>query len=155
MIADLGIGSNLGDRLANLQFAIDALRAAQCEVEAISAVYETDPVGGPEQDAFLNACVRVSTDLDPHVLLRTCLAIEDAAGRVRRERWGPRTLDVDVLRCGDLSIDDEDLVVPHPRMHERAFVLVPLADIDPDVPVPIGDVADDPFGVRRTDLRLV
>jgi 2-amino-4-hydroxy-6-hydroxymethyldihydropteridine diphosphokinase len=153
VIADLGLGSNLssahGDRLANLQFAVDALRAAGCRVDAVSAVYETDPVGGPDQDPFLNACVRVATDASPHELLRTCLAIEDAAGRVRRERWGPRTLDVDVLRCGDVAVDDAELTVPHPRMAERAFVLVPLADIDPSAP-PAADTA----GVRRTGLRI-
>ena len=153
MIADLGIGSNLasdvGDRLANLQFAVDALREAGCRVLAVSAVYETDPVGGPDQGPFLNACVRVATDATPHELLRTCLAIEDAAGRVRDERWGPRTLDVDVLRCDDVTVDDAELTVPHPRMHERAFVLVPLADVDPSV-----SPAPDAAGVRRTGLRL-
>ena len=155
MIADLSIGSNIGDRLAHLQFAVDALRAEGCVVEAVSAVYETDPVGGPEQGAFLNACVRVSTDRDPRALLRTCHAVEDAAGRVRRERWGPRTLDVDLLRCGDVDVDeiritDADCTVPHPRMHERAFVLVPLADIDPDVSTADVDVS----GVRETALRV-
>jgi len=130
--AFLGIGSNLGDRLAFLQLAVDHLAASDgITVVAVSAVYETDPVGGPVQDDFLNAVVEVITTLTPAELLGVAHSAEAAAQRVRVEQWGPRTLDVDVLLFDDLEIDTPDLVVPHPRMYERAFVLGPLADLAP------------------------
>jgi 2-amino-4-hydroxy-6-hydroxymethyldihydropteridine diphosphokinase len=159
--AYLGIGSNLGDRLANLQLAVDGLAAAGgVTVVAVSPVYETDPVGGPEQPEFLNAVVAVDTELDARGLLGIAQRIEADAHRVRRERWGPRTLDVDVLFVGDAIVDEPDLVVPHPRLHERAFVLAPLADLGPDAE--LGEVArripPRPAsgwpGVRRTGLTL-
>jgi len=151
VIADLGLGSNLGDRLAFLQSAVDGLAAAGCRIVAVSAVYETAPVGGPDQGAFLNAVVRVETDLDPRGVLALAQRIEADANRVRTVRWGPRTLDVDVLRCDDVVSDDPDLTLPHPRMAGRAFVLVPLADVDPSVDLATVDTA----GVLRTDLQLV
>jgi len=115
--AYLGIGSNLGDRLAHLQFAVDGLAAADgVEVVAISAVYETDPVG-PEQPDYLNAVVAVDTTCSPRGLLDVGQRLEAGAHRVRGERWGPRTLDVDVLLFGDEQIDEPDLVIPHPRWH--------------------------------------
>jgi 2-amino-4-hydroxy-6-hydroxymethyldihydropteridine diphosphokinase len=130
--AYLAIGSNLGDRLAHLQLAVDALHAAEgAAVVAVSRVYETAPVGGPPQDAYLNAVVAVDTDLDPHGLLELAQRIERDARRVRAERWGPRTLDVDLLLFDDLRLDDPDLTVPHPRMWERGFVLAPLRDVAP------------------------
>jgi 2-amino-4-hydroxy-6-hydroxymethyldihydropteridine diphosphokinase len=130
--AHLGIGSNLGDRLGYLQLAVDALAATDdITVVRVSPVYETAPVGGPEQADFLNAVVAVDTVLTAHDLLRVAQRIEAQAQRVRTVRWGPRTLDVDVLLVGDERVDDPDLVVPHPRMAERAFVVVPLADLEP------------------------
>jgi len=130
--AYLGIGSNLGERLGYLQLAVDQLAATEgVTVVGVSPVYETAPVGGPEQPDYLNAVVAVDTALTPHELLRVAHDIEAAAERVRTVRWGPRTLDVDVLLVGDERVDDPDLVVPHPRMAERAFVVVPLADLDP------------------------
>jgi 2-amino-4-hydroxy-6-hydroxymethyldihydropteridine diphosphokinase len=132
--AHLALGSNLGDRLANLQGAVDGLAATDgITLVALSAVYETDPVGGPVQDDFLNAVVEVTTTLEPHDLLAVCGRLEQAAHRVRIERWGPRTLDVDVLLIDDLTIDTPDLEVPHPRMWERTFVLAPLHDVAPDL----------------------
>jgi 2-amino-4-hydroxy-6-hydroxymethyldihydropteridine diphosphokinase len=128
--AFLGLGSNLGDRWTNLRTAVDALP----DVVAVSPVYETDPVGGPEdQGPYLNCVVMLITDRTPRQLLSLCRELEATAGRVRDERWGPRTLDVDVLLVGDAVVDDPDLQVPHPRMWERPFVLVPLADIAPDL----------------------
>jgi len=127
--AFLGMGSNVGDRRRFLSDAIDSLSG----VVAVSPLYETDPVGGPPQDAFLNVVVELATVLTPRQLLGVAHRLESAAGRVRGERWGPRTLDVDVLLVGDLSIDEPDLVVPHPRMWERRFVLAPLADLAPDL----------------------
>ena len=149
--AYLGIGSNLGDRLGYLQLAVDELTAgAGIEVVAVSRVYETSPVGGPPQDAYLNAVVAIDTDLDPFDLLRVCRQIEARAERVRAERWGPRTLDVDVLLVGDCRIDDPVLTVPHPRMWERGFVLAPLRDVAPDL-VDAGATWE---GVREAGVAL-
>ncbi len=135
----LGLGSNLGDRLANLGRAVELLAAeAGVRVVRSSRVYETEPVGGPEQPPYLNAVIEVETDLGPRELLAACQRVEAALGRVRAERWGPRTIDVDVLTYGDARISEPGLEVPHPRMHERGFVLVPLAELDPDPPLPGG-----------------
>jgi 2-amino-4-hydroxy-6-hydroxymethyldihydropteridine diphosphokinase len=128
--AFLAIGSNLGDRRAYLAGAVAALP----DVVAVSPVYETDPVGGPPgQGPFLNAVVELDTELSPFELLDAAHAAEAAANRVRKEHWGPRTLDVDVLLVGDLRVATAELIVPHPRMWERAFVLVPLADLAPEI----------------------
>lgn len=131
--AFLALGSNLGDRRAHLRRAVDAMP----HVDAVSNVYETDPVGGPRQGAYLNAVVRLDTSLDARGLLLLCQELETSAGRVRSEHWGPRTLDVDVLWVDGETVDEPDLIVPHPRMFERAFVMVPLRDVGPDV-VPTG-----------------
>lgn len=149
--AYLALGSNLGDRLAYLQRAVDALgETAGVRVVAVSRVYETEPVGGPEQGAFLNAVVAVDTELDPHALLAVAQALEAGAQRVRIERWGPRTLDVDVLLYGDLVVDEPDLQIPHPRMWERGFVVAPLHDVAPDR-APAGAHE----GVRVAPVRLL
>jgi 2-amino-4-hydroxy-6-hydroxymethyldihydropteridine diphosphokinase len=138
--AYLALGSNLGNRAQQLQTAIDSLAAVpNVTVVAASSVYETDPVGGPDQDRFLNAVVAVVTELTPRELLAVAHRLEHDAGRVRVEHWGPRTLDVDVLLVGDTIVSEPDLVVPHPRMWERGFVLAPLHDVAPDlVDVPAG-----------------
>jgi 2-amino-4-hydroxy-6-hydroxymethyldihydropteridine diphosphokinase len=120
-------------------------------VAAVSLVYESHPVGGPAQPEYLNAVIAVETALSPRALLEVAQRLEAAAERVRGERWGPRTLDVDVLLYGAERIDEPDLVVPHPRMHERAFVMVPLADVDPTLRSPT--LADD-TGVRRSQVQL-
>lgn len=126
MRALLGLGSNLGDRRAYLRAAVGALP----DVVAVSPVYESEPVGGPPGQApYLNLVVAMETDLSPRELLDLAHVLEDSAGRVRTERHGPRTLDVDVLAVGGLRVDEPDLVVPHPRMLERRFVLAPLADL--------------------------
>ena len=158
--AVLALGSNLGDRLAMLQGAVDALSDAG-RVVAVSPVYETDPVGGPEQADFLNAVMVVETDLGAHALLAVAHAVEARFARVRDERWGPRTLDVDVVAIGDEVVDDDEVVVPHPRAAERAFVLVPWSAVERDAALPDGRrVADlvaglDVAGVRlRADLVL-
>jgi 2-amino-4-hydroxy-6-hydroxymethyldihydropteridine diphosphokinase len=105
-------------------------------VERSSRVYETDPVGGPPQPEFLNAVIEVETSLSPHELLAACMDVEQDMGRVRAERWGPRVIDIDVLTYDDQLIDQPDLTVPHPRMRERAFVLVPLMELNPDPVLP-------------------
>lgn len=130
MRAYLGLGSNLGDRWALLRDAVRSLEG----VVAVSPVYETEPVGGPGgQPPFLNLVVALETDLSPRALLGVCHRLESAAGRVREVRWGPRTLDVDLLWTDGDPVHDADLVVPHPRLWERRFVLVPLADLAPDL----------------------
>jgi 2-amino-4-hydroxy-6-hydroxymethyldihydropteridine diphosphokinase len=127
--AFLSLGSNLGDRRALLRDAIDSLP----DVVAVSPVYETAPVGGPEQDNFLNLVVQLDTDLTPTQLLGVCHRIESSAERVRDVRWGPRTLDIDIIWMDGVTMDDERLTIPHPRWKERRFVLAPLRDLAPEL----------------------
>lgn len=144
--AFIALGSNLGDRLVNLQRAVDLLAGIEgIEVLRSSRVYETEPVG-PPQPEYLNAVIEVRTTLEPGRLLAACLGVEDAMGRVRLERWGPRVVDVDVLTYGEEDVDEPDLTIPHPRMHERGFVLVPLLELTADPYLP--------GGRRVGDLRL-
>lgn len=133
-IAYLGVGSNLGNRLAFMRGGRDALCAhPEIVLEASSGVYETEPHGGPpDSPTFLNAVLAVRTSLSPAELLDACRAVEDEFGRVRPGDWMPRTLDIDVLLYDDRIVDEADLQIPHPRLHERLFVLVPLAEIAPD-----------------------
>ena len=146
MRAYLGLGSNLGDREGHLRRAIETLGSS---VVAVSPVYETDPVGGPGgQGPYLNLVVAVDTDLTARQLLGVCHRLEAAAERVRQERWGPRTLDVDILLYGDETVDEPDLQIPHPRMFQRRFVLAPLADLAPDL-VPPDVLERSEGGVRR------
>lgn len=137
------MGSNLGDRRATLARAAAALD----DVVAVSSVYETDPVGGPTQGPYLNIVVELRTERTARELLEAALALEADAGRERRIRWGPRTLDIDVLWVEGESVDDPDLRVPHPRMHRRGFVMVPLADLAPDLAP--GWTVDGADGVHR------
>ncbi len=130
--AFLGLGTNLGNREAHLSEAIGTLRAAG-DLVAVSGLYETEPVGGPEQGAFLNLVVELDTSDSPEELLQRCRALEEAANRVRTVRWGPRTLDVDVLWMEGVTRESEELTVPHPRMFERRFVLEPLAELAPEL----------------------
>ena len=126
----LALGSNMGDRVEYLRDAVAEIP----DLVAVSDAYETDPVGGVEQEPFLNIVVALDTSLTPHELLGVCREREAAAERVRVIRWGPRTLDVDVLWVDGETVDDPpELLVPHPRMFERAFVLVPLADVAADI----------------------
>jgi 2-amino-4-hydroxy-6-hydroxymethyldihydropteridine diphosphokinase len=156
----IALGSNIGDRHVKLQGAVDALRDTPgVYLTAASSIYETEPVDAPEgSERFLNAVVLADSTLSAHLLLDRALAIESAYGRERpRERNAPRTLDVDIILIGDRRADDEDLTLPHPRAHERAFVLVPWLEIDPDAELPDhGPVRDllaktDRSGVERLD----
>jgi 2-amino-4-hydroxy-6-hydroxymethyldihydropteridine diphosphokinase len=131
----LGLGSNVGDRRAHLESALHGLRG-RMEVLKVSRFLATEPQGGPPQGGFLNAAALVETGLRPRELLDLSRELEEAAGRQRGVRWGPRTLDIDVLLYGDEVVDESDLVIPHPRLHERRFVLDPLAEIAPDWIVP-------------------
>ncbi|GAA3542091.1 2-amino-4-hydroxy-6-hydroxymethyldihydropteridine diphosphokinase [Aeromicrobium flavum] len=161
--AVLSIGSNLGDRAGRLQGAVSALEdTPEVTVVAISSVYETEPVGAPEGSGpFLNAVVLIDTTLTVHTLLDRALAIEDAFERERSEPGAPRTLDVDIIVVGDRVAHDDSLTLPHPRAHERAFVLVPWLEIDPEGEIPgHGFVADlvsgvDASGVtKREDVEI-
>ncbi len=160
--AALALGSNQGNRLENLQGAVDALAETDgVEIASVSGVFETDPVGGPQQPDYLNAVVVVLTTLPARELLGHAHEIEQRFGRERSERWGPRTLDVDIVAVGDELVDEPDLVVPHPRAAERAFVLLPWLDADPEAALPgHGPIADllarlESSGVRpRSDLSL-
>jgi len=137
--AYLALGSNLGDRRANLEAALAALRAnTAVRVLAVSGFIETEPVGGPPgQGAYLNGAAAVETDLEPHALLTECKRIEKSLGRREGPRWGPRIVDLDILFYGALVLDTPDLTLPHPRLRERRFVLEPLAAIAPDLVDPV------------------
>ena len=135
--AFVGIGSNLGDREAHLRRAIDLISAEDgIEVSGVSEIRETEPWGPVEQGPFLNGAVRIETALVPRQLLGRLLEIERLMGRVRGERFGPRTIDLDLLVYGDQTVDEPGLTVPHPRLHERRFALEPLADLDPGLTIP-------------------
>jgi len=158
--AALALGSNLGDRLDYLQAAVDALtESPEIVPVAVSSVYETEPVGTrTDQPQFLNAVLIVDTSLPPRSLFERCKAAEDAFGRSRKEPKGPRTLDLDLLAVGGYTINDPDLIVPHPQFAERAFVLIPWAEVDPDFEVPghgrvadLRDASKDEHEVRRLD----
>ena len=135
--AFVGIGSNLGERESHLSRAVELLSTADnIEVSAVSQIRETEPVGPVEQGPFLNAAVRVETELAPRELLGRLLDIEQRMGRVRRERFGPRTIDLDLLLYGDKVVEEPGLTVPHPRLKERRFALEPLSDLDPGLTIP-------------------
>lgn len=155
--AVLSVGSNLGDRLGYLQLAVDTVRPCLIDV---SGVYETLAFGTEPQDPYLNAVVVAAADVDAQYWLEQARAAEAAGGRRRSRRWAPRTLDVDVIAVDDVVSDDPELTLPHPRAHERAFVLVPWLDVEPGATLPAGTVRDlvrglDTSGVRRrADLVL-
>ena len=163
MKATISLGSNLGDRFQYLQNALDSINALTgTQVHSVSPVFETDPVGGPEQGQYLNAVAVVKTVLSPEQFLTATQKIELEQNRERNEHWGPRTLDLDLLAMDDLVMDSENLVLPHPRAHERGFVLLPWSTLDPDYLIPghrcvselLAEV--DISGVRsRPDLTLV
>ena len=156
-IAFLGLGSNLGDRLDFLRKGLKALQDSGIRILKVSSVYETDPVGFLEQGSFLNAAVGALWSGEPRDLLERCLAVEEKMGRERRVRNGPRTLDIDILLCGSRIQREPGLEIPHPRLHERRFVLVPLEEIAPGLVHPVLNrtIRDllascaDPSGVRR------
>ena len=142
--AYVGLGANLGPREVTLLRAADLLAAADgVEVVAVSQLRETEPVGLVEQPPFLNGAVAIDTSLPPRALLDLLLEIERSLGRVRGERWGPRTIDLDLLAYGDERVEEEGLHVPHPRLHERRFALEPLAELDPELEIPgLGTVSE-------------
>jgi 2-amino-4-hydroxy-6-hydroxymethyldihydropteridine diphosphokinase len=155
--AYVGMGSNLEDPLRQIESAMTAVEALPgSRLVARSALYWSDPVGPPGQPRYVNAVVCIETGLSAQGLLQELQAVERRQGRVRGERWGARTLDLDLLVYGDLVIDTPELTVPHPRLHERAFVLVPLHDIEPDLSIPgVGTVAQLCRAIDRSGVRRV
>lgn len=158
--AFLGLGGNVGDVAAAMRGALQHIGARKvCRVVAVSRVFRTPPWGPVEQNWFLNACVMIETRLSAPDLLARILETEKAFGRVRTTRWGPRTLDIDILLYGDTPVSLENLTIPHPRMTERGFVMVPLADIAPDVVLEGRSVRSHAAafaeeGLEVTDIRL-
>lgn len=136
--AYIGLGSNMGDRLQNLAQAVKCMEKKGIEIECLSSVYETEPQGIPDQPWFLNMVARINTSLHVRDLLNLLRAIEDQMGRQRHKRWGPRLIDLDILLFGKEVVKERDLEVPHPRLSERAFVLIPMLEIDEDVRLPDG-----------------
>lgn len=135
----LGIGTNIGDKTQNIKDALDAIaHLPKTSVKKVSCLYETEPWGYTDQDNFYNVCVEIETDLSPNGILGACLGIEAALGRIRTFRYAPRIIDIDVLLYNDLCMYTEELTIPHPRMQERAFVLVPLKDVLSEMK--IGDI---------------
>jgi 2-amino-4-hydroxy-6-hydroxymethyldihydropteridine diphosphokinase len=145
-VSYIGIGSNVGDRVDFCRRGVAALdETSGISLTATSSLYETSPIGGPPQRSFVNLVARVDTDLKPRLLLQACKRIEETMGREPSDiRWGPRVIDLDILTYGDEKIGEPDLLIPHPRMTSRRFVLVPLLEIDPD--------ASDPWGMRYADF---
>jgi len=131
VIAYIGIGSNVGDRVANCRKAVELLAEAG-RVVSVSSLYRTEPVGYQDQEEFVNAVATVETDRTPAELLQLCRSIEERLGRKREMRWGPRTVDLDILLYGNRVVSEPGLAIPHPRMAERRFVLTPLAEIAPE-----------------------
>lgn len=135
----IGLGSNLGDRKKNILTAIQKLSQGEdISIDRVSSLYETKPVGVTNQPDFINGAISISTNLSPRALLAVCLIVECEMGRIRDERWGPRNIDIDILVYHDLIIQDEVLQIPHPRLCERAFVLIPLQEIARDIKVDQG-----------------
>lgn len=154
--AYLGLGGNLGDRAATLARAADAIgRLPGTRLLARSSLYETPPWGETEQGAFLNAALAVETDLSPERLLAEGLAIERSLGRVRERRWGPRAIDIDILHVEGVGRTEPGLVLPHPYLTERAFVLVPLAEIAPALEIEGRSVASWLAGLDRTGITRI
>ncbi len=144
----IGVGSNLGEKIANIMKAIDTLsNSPDIALLKIASLYQTEPLGYCQQEFFVNTVIHVETSLIPRDLLRLLLDIEDAMGRKRTVRWGPRIIDLDILLFDSITVKERDLEIPHPRLTERAFVVVPLAEINPNIVLPGGDRAAD-LGAR-------
>lgn len=155
------LGSNLGDRITNLKLAIKYIWSFS-EIVRISSVYETAPWGVTDQPAFYNQVVEIKTATDPKSLLNEILKIEELIGRVRKEKWGARIIDIDILYYGDMKLDQEDLIIPHPGIADRKFTLAPLAELAPDFLHPISGKSnkemlaslDDQLSVKKLDVQL-
>ncbi len=159
-VAFIGIGSNLGDKAFNIRQAIRIMAESwKIDVVSVSSLYETEPVGVRDQPDFLNCVVKVETELTPRELLKTLKGIEARMGRRPGPRWGPRRIDLDILFYGDLTLNEDDLIIPHPRAHERLFALMPLFEIAPDLMHPvlgrsIRELIEDLKGEKGQGVRL-
>ncbi len=154
--AYLGLGSNIGDKREYIDKAIELVgQNKEIEVLKTSSYYETEPVGYKEQEWFLNVVIEIKTDLKPYDLLEYCMETEQKLKRVRKIRWGPRTIDIDILLYGDLNLDDDKLTIPHPRMIERAFVLVPLLEIAPNISINNMSLEDKLKALSSAEIRKV
>ncbi len=154
--ATLGLGGNIGDVVSTMRKALDKLQAQSgLDIVKISSLYKTPPWGIEDQDWFVNACVEVATTLSPHQLLEQCLTTEKHLKRKRTLRWGPRTIDIDLLTFENYESDETKLTVPHPRMLERAFVLVPLAEIAPELIVSGHSVQHWLGSVEQADIEII
>ena len=132
----LGLGTNLGEKEKNLRTAVESIKEIpDTKLITVSGIYKTEPWGYEDQNDFLNLCLEIKTDLKPADLLKECQAIEEQMGRVREERWGPRIIDIDILIYNDLELTTSKLAIPHPRIEERAFVLIPLQEINADLKI--------------------
>lgn len=153
VISYLGLGSNIGNTKDNLDSAIKILNESKnCNILQVSSFYKTKPVGVTNQPDFLNAVVKIETQLSPEELLKLINSIENKLGRIRTIKWGPRTIDIDILIYGNIIINKENLVIPHPAMMERSFVLEPLSEIEPNMIMPNGENISDVLGrIRKTD----
>lgn len=153
----IGIGSNVGDRLEFCRKAVEALdSAAGVRVTQVSSLYETAPVGGPPQRSFINVVVKIETDLEPRPLLETCKRIEQSLGRDATDlRWGPRVADLDILLYGSEKVSEPDLEIPHARLKERRFALVPLLEIEPDLTDPWETRLDDSLDEAEGEVELL
>ncbi len=156
-LACIGIGSNVGDREGFCRKAVKALGAhPDVDIDAVSSLYETDPIGGPPQRSFVNLVARISTGLSPADLLQECKRIERALGRGESDiRWGPRVVDLDILTYGEEKVSDPDLEIPHPRLTQRRFALVPLLEIDPDAADPWGTPYRDSLEEAEGEVHLL
>ena len=156
-VSYIGIGSNVGDRGDFCRRAVSALNESSgVDVDAVSSLYETSPIGGPPQRSFVNLVARVTTELNPRGLLQVCKRIEQTMGREPSDiRWGPRVIDLDLLTFGDEKIGEPDLEIPHPRMTSRRFVLIPLLEVDPDAADPWGMRYDVHVAEAEGDVRLL
>lgn len=147
MISYLSLGSNQGDRKDNLTKALEHMNSISAsKINKVSSCYETEPWGGVTQDSFLNLVIEVETELDPVELLHECQKIELKLGRKRDIHWGPRTIDIDILLYGDIRFQSEELIIPHPYLEQREFVLAPLREINPALLLPSGKFACDQIG---------
>lgn len=154
--AYLGIGSNLGDKKENINSAIELLKDNDSiTVTKVSSIYETEPVGYLDQDLFLNVVCEIETGLLPYELLDCCNQIEAQLKRVRLIHWGPRTIDVDILLYDDLKLQEERLTIPHPRMKERAFVIIPLMELAPEITIDGEAIASIAEGLKDEGVRKI
>ncbi|WP_129595856.1 2-amino-4-hydroxy-6-hydroxymethyldihydropteridine diphosphokinase [Anaerophilus nitritogenes] len=153
--AYLSLGSNLGNKKENIENALKYLESESVHIVSVSSYYETEPVGYTDQDWFLNMAIQIETSLNPYELLLYCQEIEQKLKRKRIIRWGPRTIDIDILLYENIYMNDEKLTIPHPRMIERAFVMIPLLEINKDLMIDQKPIKDIVKNMKKEEIRKV